>query len=225
MKLIHSLACIFVALACSHDSMSATSAWLTLASYEFDTDVVGSGPKGFEFSKSQSGKPGSWQIQAMDDAPSAKNVLVQADDDRSQDRFLMAIAKRAAVRDVRLTAKCKPLRGRDDQACGLVFRYQDSSNYYLARSNALEGNVRLHHVRTGRRSQLATWDGPVAQAAWHELAIEAVGEQIRVLLNGHEVIAHSDTTFVREGRLGLWTKADSVTAFDDFTIEVPAASP
>jgi hypothetical protein len=170
-----SLACMCVVLACSYYAEAADSAWPTLVTYRFESDSVGSPPAGFVFSKGQSGKPGSWMIRAVADAQSGKNVLVQTDSDRSQDRFLIALPKQAPVKDVRITAKCKPMQGEVDQACGLVFR----------------------HVRAGRGTQVATWDGRVFSGAWHELAIEAVGEHIRVFFNRQEVIARSDALLRR----------------------------
>lgn len=92
----------------------------------------------------------------MPDAPAGRKVLVQSDADRSQDRFLMALAEQSALRDVRVSVRRKPMQGEADHACGLVFRYGDAENYYLTRSNALESNVRLYHMRSGRRTQLAS---------------------------------------------------------------------
>jgi hypothetical protein len=117
--------------------------------------------------------------------------------------------------------KCKPLSGRVDQACGLVFRYRDENNYYVTRANALEGNVRLYAVKDGRRQQFATWSGDVVQDRWGELRVEARGNHLVAFWNGTKVIDADDATFPEAGRVGLWTKADSVTAFDNLTVAPP----
>ena len=119
-----------------------------------------------------------------------------------------------SLRDVRLSVRCRPVSGRVDQACGLVFRYRDENNYYVTRANALEDNVRLYHVVNGRRRQFAGWNGKVAGQTWHTLAVEARGNRFRVEYDGKAVIDASDDTFREAGKVGLWTKADSVTHFD-----------
>lgn len=218
------LAVAFAALALPSSASAADPTWSRVQSYGFETDAVGSAPTGFTFAKSVSGKPGRWVVGAMPDAPAGRKVLVQSDADRFQDRFLMGLADQPAVRDVRVSVRCKPMQGDVDQACGLVFRYRDTENYYLARSNALESNVRLYHVRSGRRTQLASWAGRVPSGVWHKLAAEIVGDRIRVRFNDEEVIAASDRTFPDGGAVGVWVKADSVSAFDELTIDVPSSN-
>ena len=198
--------------------------WSTVEHHNFELDAVGSLPAGFSFAKSESGKPGRWTVRSVDDAPSGRNVLVQSDADRSEDRFLMAVADRPKLRDVRVSVRCKPIAGNVDQACGIVFRYQSATDYYLARSNALEGNVRLYHVRSGQRRQLANWEGQIRTGVWQELAAEIVANRIRIFFDGEEVISKSDRTFYEAGAVGLWVKADSVSAFDELNIASPASN-
>jgi hypothetical protein len=202
--------------------VEADERWVPVRSYGFEDQPAGTAPADFAYFRSASGKPGSWLVQARGDAPSGKHVLVQSDADRSADRFLMAIADQPPLRDVRVAVRCRMLEGRIDQACGLVFRYQDAQNYYVTRANALEGNVRLYHVRNGRRTQIASWEGPISADAWHELVAEARADRIRVLFDGKPVLKESDETFASAGAVGLWVKADSVTAFDELRIESPA---
>ena len=184
---------------------------------DFDGDQAGAEPAGFLFARTGSGRAGRWVVRAEKDAPSPPNVLAQVDDDPTDDRFPVAVVPVVSLRDLRLSVRCKPVSGRVDQACGLVFRYLDEDNYYLTRANALEGNIRLYAVRAGRRRQIASYAGPVTASAWHELAVEAEGATIRVFWHGRNVISADDSTFGGEGKVGLWTKADSVTWFDDLT--------
>src|SRR5262249_34145067 len=110
-----------------------------------------------------------------------------------------------------------PVSGKVDQGCGLVFRLRDTDNYYVARANALEDNVRLYHVVQGSRRQFAGWNGKVASGQWHELVVLAAGDAFQVLFGGTKVIDAHDQTFTDGGKFGLWTKADSLILFDDLT--------
>jgi hypothetical protein len=187
--------------------------------FNFDKDAPGAKPAGFVFARTKNlGKPGKWVVQAQKDAPSPGNVLGQVDKDDTNARYPLAVTAAAVPGDVKVSVKCKAVSGETDQACGLVFRYKDENNYYVTRSNVLEGNVRLYHVKDGKRTQFANWDGKVAGNAWHELAAEAKGDSLRVYFNGQKVIEAKDSTFLAGGKAGLWTKADSVTYFDDFSI-------
>jgi hypothetical protein len=184
--------------------------------FDFDADKAGDPPQGFSFGRTGKGAPGKWVVQASDDAPSGKNVLVQADADRTDYRFPVAFIG-PEVKDLRLSVKCKPISGKVDQGCGLVFRLKDADNYYVARANALEDNVRLYHVVKGERRQFAGWNGKVASGKWHELAVEVEGEHFQVFYDGKKVIDAHDKTFIDAGKFGVWTKADSVIQFDDLT--------
>jgi len=191
----------------------------TVTRYTFDEDSPGKRPRGFAFAHTrQHGKPGKWLVQAHKDAPSAGQVLGQLDDDDTNARYPMAVTTAALPADVKVSVKCRAVSGKVDQACGLVFRYQDENNYYVTRSNVLEDNVRLYHVKNGKRRQFATWDGKVPGEVWNELAAEAKGDTLRVYFNGKKVIEAKDRTFADGGKVGLWTKADSITYFDDLTV-------
>jgi hypothetical protein len=119
--------------------------------------------------------------------------------------------------------KFKPLSGREDQAGGVVWRWKDGGNYYVARANALEDNVSLYYVRKGSRNTLKYVDAPVAKGQWHVLRVDFSGEQITVSLDGKTYIRHQDKHISGAGAVGLWTKADSVTEFDDFSFGPPSA--
>ena len=191
---------------------SSTKTW------SFDSDKSQTPPAGFAFGRTGSGREGRWVVRAEKDAPSAPNVLAQIDTDATDYRFPVAFTG-PEMNDLRLSVKCKPVAGKVDQGCGLVFRLKDADNYYLTRANALEDNVRLYHVVKGRRQQFASWNGKVASGVWHELAVEAQGDRFQVFFNGKKVIDEHDKTFNEAGKIGVWTKADSVIYFDDLSVQ------
>lgn len=186
--------------------------------WTFETDPVGSAPSDFSFGLTGKGRGGHWVVQEAADAPSGRQVLAQLDTDATDFRFPVAVVNAPMLQDLHAAVRCKMLTGRVDQACGLVVRYQDAQNYYVTRANALEGNVRLYHVVDGTRRQIAGWDGPVAKDSWHELRIDAQGDHLEVYWDGQHVLDAHDQTFQSAGKVGLWTKADSVTLFDDLKV-------
>jgi hypothetical protein len=113
--------------------------------------------------------------------------------------------------------KFKPEKGNEDQAGGVVWRWKDGDHYYVARANALENNVSLYYTEAGRRKTLKYVDAPVPGNVWHRLRVEFLGRRIKVFLNGMLHIEIDDSHIAGPGAVGVWTKADSVTAFDDFS--------
>jgi len=194
---------------------STPKAW----SWGFEDDRVNRAPAGFSFGRTGEGRLGRWVVWPHPDAPSRPNVLAQVDGDSVDFRFPLALVDDPRLSNVRLSVRCKPMSGALEQSCGLVFRYQDGQNYYVARANALERNVRLYKVVEGRRRPLGDWRGPVTNGAWHTLQIEARGDAVAVSWDGQAVIAVQDRTFQGPGQVGLWTKADSVVYFDDLRVE------
>ncbi len=182
--------------------------------WSFQGDPVNEPPAGFSFARTGGGRPGKWVVLLDAGAPAGDHVLAQVDADGTDYRFPVAVADAPVLRDLRLEVRCKPVSGKTDRACGLVFRYRDENDYYVARANALEDNVRLYHVVKGRRRQIGGWDGKVASGVWHALAIEARGDDIQVIWEGKRVIRVADGALREAGKVGLWTKADSVTWFD-----------
>src|SRR5438876_269823 len=122
--------------------------------WTFDSSSIGQAPAGFSFGRTGSGRPGRWVVRAAADAPSGPNVLAQEDSDRTDYRFPVAVADGPTFGDVSVTVRCKPVSGRVDRACGIVWRYQDDNNYYLTRANALEDNVCWYYVQNGRRVEV-----------------------------------------------------------------------
>jgi hypothetical protein len=191
---------------------------LTPARMDFTGTEVGRVPEGFITAMTHDGQPGEWAVVEDD----GTKVLAQMSMDTTKDRYPLCLYMgRAAAADIAITARFKAMAGTVDQAAGLVVRYRNRNNYYVARANALENNVRLYKVEGGERVQLASADVKVTSGEWHTLNLEAVGPQLGVYYDSNKVIGTSDTTFSQAGLAGLWTKADSVTFFKAVTVEFP----
>jgi len=194
---------------------------------DFESGDPGRVPSGFTIALTGRGQAPAWVVQEDATAPSGKKVLVQTSTDTTGSRFPLCIYDPVSVADVSLSVRFKPVGGTVDRAAGLVWRYRNPDNYYLVRANALEGNVVLYKVEDGKRSALRPVGGgmfsygtraTVAKDAWQTLEVRAVGSRFSVFLNGQPLFEVEDATFRATGKVGLWTKADSVTAFDDLTI-------
>jgi Domain of Unknown Function (DUF1080) len=201
----------------------ATLACLTVATLtgqtskvDFENDEVGKPPNGFVFALTGQGKPGVWIVR-KDDQTHGK-VLVQTDADATDYRFPVAVYDAVSAKDVELSVQFKALSGKGDQGAGIVWRYRDQNNYYIARCNALEDNCTIYHVINGRRVAFLNQNVKVTTNVWHALRVEAVGDHFVVTYDGKKVLDARDGTFKDAGKVGLWTKADSVIAFDDFAV-------
>ena len=172
-------------------------------------------PDEFEFALTGRGKPGDWSI-VRDDGTQA---LAQTGTDSTDDRFPLAIYRPFSGRNVYVSARFMPVAGTVDQAGGVVVRLSSANDYYLARANALENNVRFYRVVDGRRQMIGGVDAPVSSRAWHTLGVVARGERFTILFDGRELFTATDATFSGPGRVGLWTKADSVTWFERIAIK------
>ncbi len=187
--------------------------------WNFDNDAEAKPPAGFSFARTGQGSEGQWVVRKDDSAPSKPNVLAQTSQDKTDYRFPLAIAEGASYKDLALSVKFKTISGSVDQGAGLVFRLQDKENYYVVRANALEDNFRLYHVVKGRRIQFAGANFKVTPQAWHEMRVEARGNEFRCYYDGQLKITAQDSAFQDKGKIGLWTKADSVIYFDDLTVD------
>ena len=190
---------------------------------DFSDGTAGQPPKGFEFGlTAKTGAPGKWVIQAE----GTNKYLAQTDPDSTRARFPVAVLSDVSAADVDLSVRFKPVSGRVDQAAGLVWRYRDQDNYYIVRANALEDNVVLYKVENGKRIDLSVKgegrtygkkaDVPAGQ--WSTLRVVAAGPAFEVHFNGSKLYEVEDRTFTQAGKVGVWTKADSVTQFDDLTV-------
>ncbi|HEY9068017.1 MAG TPA: hypothetical protein VIO33_23735 [Burkholderiaceae bacterium] len=184
----------------------------TAQTVNFDQDSTGASPTGWTCGVTGRGTP-RWAVEADPSAPSPPNVLVQA----GAGTFPWCVRSGTAIVDGFVEVKFKPIRGREDQAGGLVWRWKDGNHYYVARANALENNVSLYYTEGGSRKTLQYVAAPVAAQTWHTLRVEFRGRHIRVLLDGKAAIEFDDAHIAGAGAVGVWTKADSVTAFDDFS--------
>jgi hypothetical protein len=186
--------------------------------FNFEGDTVGAPPAGFEFARTGQGTEGKWVVETDKDKPSNR-VLVQESADPTDYRFPLAIVKEGTYKDITLSVRARPIAGEVDQGFGMVWRYKDANNYYITRCNADEDNCTIYHTVNGRRRPFQNKPIKVAKNAWHTLKLVAAGNHFVVWFDGTKVLDATDKTFREAGRVGLWTKADSVIQFDDFTIE------
>ena len=156
---------------------------------------------------------GQWAVEDMAGAPSGKKVLVQR---ATRNAYNVIVAPPGPYADVDVSMKFKPISGREDASGGIVFRFTDGK-YYVVRANALEGNFRFYSYDRGRRQLASASVKPPALGQWHSVRMVALGDHVQAWLDGTLHLDHRDSRF-KSGRVGLWTKADSITAFDDLTI-------
>ncbi len=167
--------------------------------------------KGIEGWKSVAGQ---WTVEEMAGVPSGKRVLMlrpQGSD------FNVIVAPGGPHSDVDVSVRFKPISGQEDASGGIVFRFFDG-RYYVVRANALENNFRLYYYDRGRRQLATATVQPPALGQWHTLRVVAIGDHIQAYLNDRLLLDHHDSRY-RSGQIGLWTKSDSVTAFDDLEIK------
>jgi hypothetical protein len=186
--------------------------------YNFDSDTVGAIPAKFHSARTGQGAQSKWEVMADSTAPSKPNVVAQASNDKTDYRFPLLIADAGSFKDLEVSVRFKPVFGEVDRSGGLVFRLKDANNYYIVRANALEDNYRLYRVIDGSRKQFAGANFKVTPGEWHELKVECVGNKIICYYDGAKRIEATDDTFKEAGKVGLWTKADSVTYFDDLRV-------
>jgi hypothetical protein len=184
---------------------------VTAGTVNFDGEKPGTLPAGWVAGVTGSGTP-IWAVASDPKAPSPPNVLKQS----GSGTFPWCVRRDVSLADGFIEVKFKPIAGGEDQAGGAVWRWKDGDNYYVARANALEDNVSLYHTSGGRRRTIKYVDAPVATNTWHVLRVEFAGTVIRVALDGKTYIDLKDSHITGAGAVGMWTKADSVTSFDDF---------
>jgi hypothetical protein len=178
----------------------------------FDTTGVGALPGGWKMGVTGNGAS-YWAVNPDASAPSKPNVITQV----SEGAFPWCVKDGVSISDGYVEVKFKPISGKEDQAGGVVWRWKDGNNYYVARANALENNVSLYYTTNGWRNTIKYVNAPVAKDTWHTLRVDFAGAAIKVTLNGKTYIDLKDTHISGAGSVGMWTKADSITAFDDFT--------
>ncbi|HEV7877262.1 hypothetical protein [Bradyrhizobium sp.] len=168
-----------------------------------------------EFAMTGNGVPGEWSVVRND----AVQALAQTGTDPTDDRFPLAIYRPFSGRNVYVSIRFMPIAGKIDQAGGVVVRFRSAGDYYVARANALENNVRFYRVIGGKRQMIAGVDASVSSGVWHTLGIAARDDRFIIVFDGRELFGATDATFPGPGRVGLWTKADSVTWFESIRIK------
>jgi Galactocerebrosidase, C-terminal lectin domain len=203
-------------LACTGISAIAERRALMIA---IDRMMPGSPPAGFTFATTGRGGAGEWRV-VEDPTASMGRAIEQRSTDRTDYRFPLAIDDSFSAADLDVELRFKAVGGRIDQAGGIAVRLADADNYYVVRANALEDNVRFYRVVNGRREQLEGANLKVTANEWHSLGLRAEGERFTVSYDGKVLFRVTDRTFTEAGGVALWTKADSVTRFDQIKITV-----
>jgi hypothetical protein len=178
----------------------------------FDNETPGTLPPHWVGTQTGRGTA-KWSIEKADDAPSKPNVLKQS----GEATFPVCIKEDTQLKDGFVEVKFKPVAGKEDRAGGVIWRCKDADNYYIARANALEDNVTIYHTIGGRRVAFKSANTKVASGVWHTLRLDFRGSHFIVTYDGTKVIEADDSSFADAGKMGVWTKADSVTLFDDFS--------
>lgn len=196
----------------------ATTVTASAETVTFVGGQIGTLPKEFVSAMTGRGEPGRWEI-VEDASAEGGRALAQLSEDKTDDRFPLAIYMPTVPSDVEATTRFKAMSGSVDQAGGLVVRLVNAENYYLARANALEGNLRFYRVKGGRREELAGTNVAVTAGEWHTLAVRAEGRRFTVSFDGKRLVEAQDDAFMTPGKVAFWTKADSVTRFDRIEIK------
>lgn len=193
-------------------------------SVNFDEAQPGQIPANWIGTQTGKGQP-NWTVERDETAPSKPNVLKQS----GEAAYPVTLKNDTALKDGFVEVKFKAISGKADQAAGLIWRARDADNYYICRANALEDNVVLYKTENGKRKPLDIVGRkggygvkePVPSGQWHTLRVEFAGNQFKVIFNGKHLFDVKDDSFREAGQVGLWTKADSVTVFDDFRYGLP----
>lgn len=206
---------IAIALLTSCATVALADATQKATTWDFEDATVGKLPKGWTAAKTGDREGSVWKVVEDTTAPKGSNVLAQTAESPGP-LFNLCVADATAFKDVELSVSFKAVKGKIDQGGGLVWRYSDANNYYIARFNPLEDNYRLYKVVAGKRIQLATKEELKAPAGeWHKLSVKMTGDRIECHLNGKKQLEAKDDTFTKAGQVGLWTKADAQTYFDE----------
>jgi hypothetical protein len=186
--------------------------------HSFDDVVEGELPPGFTIAETNGrGKLATWQVTADEPASEGGRVLRLTTTANTDQTYNLMMLPDPVGADVSLAVRVRADSGDEDQGGGVLWRARDAANYYIARWNPLEDNLRAYKVVNGKRTQLGTADVAVGPG-WHDLLVEMRGDLMRVRFDGVELIALRDATFAEGGLVGLWTKADAATSFDDLVV-------
>jgi hypothetical protein len=205
---------------------------VTAQSWDFEDAEVDGLPTGWSAAKTGEGPGSEWKVQQDESAPAGAKVLTQVSSEGPKPLFCLCIADETSYADVDLSVSFKPLKGKIDQGGGPMWRVQDENNYYVARMNPLEFNFRLYKVVDGKRTKLASADVEVSDEElesddpllnqWHTIRVVHRGKQIVCYLGGKRLLEFEDDSIADAGKVGLWAKADAVTAFDKLSVSAPS---
>lgn len=163
------------------------------------------------------GRPATWEIRTDPAAASPPSILALTHTENAGSTYNLLIFKEPRLSDLVMSVKVRADAGREDQGGGPIWRCKDADNYYICRLNPLEKNFRVYKVVAGKRTQLGTADTEALAGHWHIIKVRMVGSHIECFLNGQQLLTVDDGTFAEAGAIGLWTKADAASSFDDLT--------
>jgi len=182
--------------------------------FTFDNDTVGKTPSSWSNHFTGKGGLGKWEIRQ----DNSNKVLAQLSQKNLGYHFDVIVCDDTSYQDLEVSVKFKAVEGKEDQGGGPVWRYQDSDNYYIARANPLENNFRVYKVAEGHRKQLASANIRIQTGEWHSISIKMTDNHLQCFYNDKKYLDVVDDTFKNGGKIGLWTKADAVTYFDNLEI-------
>ena len=189
--------------------------------WNFEDTKAGKLSKGWSTAKTGKGSGSVWKVLEDKTAPSGTKVLAQTSSEGPNRIFNLCVADKSKYSDVDLSVSFKAVQGEIDQGGGPVWRYQDANNYYIARMNPLEDNFRVYKVIEGRRFQLDSAEVEPPAGKWHTIRVVHKGSHIQCYLDGKALLDVKDDSIKDAGKIGLWTKADAVTRFDDLKVHDP----
>src|SRR5215472_11849536 len=188
--------------------------------FKFSKDDVGKLPAGWKAEQTGKGRGSVWKVVADDTAPSKSGYILAQTAESPNAFFNICVAEDTNYKDVELSVSFKAIAGKNDQGGGFVWRYQDNNNYYICRMNPLEDNYRVYKVVAGKRTQLGGKEGlKVKVGEWHKLKVEVKGNKMEGYLDGNKEWEITDDTYKDAGKVGLWSKADAQSHFDEFKVE------
>jgi hypothetical protein len=186
----------------------------------FDKKDLGKVPTGWKADKTGKGEGSVWKVVEDKSAPSKNGYVLAQTAESPSALFNICVADDPELKDVEAMVAFKANKGKNDQGGGFVWRYQDANNYYICRMNPLEDNYRVYKVVAGKRVQLETKEQLTVKAnEWHKLKVKMEGNHIECFLDGEKMLDIKDDAFQKAGKVGLWTKSDAQTSFDDFRVK------
>ncbi len=211
---------VMIAVSLGSMTMSAQSETATSApAWDFDREQPGTLPSEFSIGTLFDGRPaGDWQVLATERAKSLPNVLAQLMVKGAEHAYKVTLVKGTVASDLTLQVSFLPIKGNADMGGGLIWRAADDRNYYLARANPLEQNIRVYRVVKGIRHMLQNFDQTITVKQWHTLRVTHQGCRVNIFYDDKQVFDLCDKTF-HAGMIGLWTKSDAVTYFDDLQLQ------